>query len=160
MTIIIIIVASSLIALPDRLIFRRFISGVLSGACNNGLVCKGLLTNLQAVCLSRPFHEFIQSIEGRLSESDGTSKTIWEKQLCDTEFYPVRTFHDSYKLESSKLELTLPRAKRTFHVSVVSDETGFYLGRCRELPNAFTVARSIDELRERMAEVIDLILDD
>ena len=138
MTIIIIIVASSLIALPDRLIFRRFISGVLSGACNNGLVCKGLLTNLQAVCLSRPFHEFIQSIEGRLSESDGTSKTIWEKQLCDTEFYPVRTFH----------------------VSVVSDETGFYLGRCRELPNAFTVARSIDELRERMAEVIDLILDD
>ena len=44
-------------------------------------------------------------------------------------------------------------------MSVVSDETGFYLGRCKELPNAFTVARSIDELKTRMSEVIDLILD-
>ncbi|MDG6994377.1 MAG: hypothetical protein JRN52_00520 [Nitrososphaerota archaeon] len=42
----------------------------------------------------------------------------------------------------------------------MSDETGFYLGRCKELPNAFTVARSIDELRTRMGKVIDLILDD
>lgn len=54
----------------------------------------------------------------------------------------------------------MPRAKSTFHVSIEQDEAGFYIGRCKELPNAFTQAKTLDELRKRMAEVIDLILED
>ena len=54
----------------------------------------------------------------------------------------------------------MPRAKSTFHVSIERDEAGFYIGRCRELPNAFTQARTLEELKARMAKVIDLILED
>ena len=54
----------------------------------------------------------------------------------------------------------MPRPKSTFHVSVERDEAGFYVGRCKELPNAFTQARTLEQSKERMAEVIDLILED
>ena len=54
----------------------------------------------------------------------------------------------------------MSRAKRTFHVSIERDEAGFYFGRCKELPNAFTQAKFVGELKERMSEVIDLILED
>ncbi len=37
---------------------------------------------------------------------------------------------------------------------------GFYIGKCKELPNAFTQAKTLGQLRKRMAEVIDLILED
>ncbi len=43
---------------------------------------------------------------------------------------------------------------------IEKDEAGFYFGRCKELPNAFTQARTLSELKKRMSEVIDLILDD
>jgi predicted RNase H-like HicB family nuclease len=45
-------------------------------------------------------------------------------------------------------------------MSIEKDEAGFYFGRCKELPNAFTQARTLGELKQRMSEVIDLILDD
>lgn len=54
----------------------------------------------------------------------------------------------------------MPRAKSTFHVSIEKDSAGFYVGKCKELPNAFTQARTLKELKERMVEVIDLILED
>ena len=43
---------------------------------------------------------------------------------------------------------------------VERDEAGFYVGRCKELPNAFTQARTPSQLKKRMAEVIGLILED
>jgi predicted RNase H-like HicB family nuclease len=52
------------------------------------------------------------------------------------------------------------RPRRRFHVSIEKDEAGLYVGRCKELPNAFTQAKSISELKERMAEVISLIMED
>ena len=55
---------------------------------------------------------------------------------------------------------SMSRPHRKFHVSIEKDEAGLYVGRCKELPNAFTQARSIPELKERMAEVISLIMED
>jgi len=55
---------------------------------------------------------------------------------------------------------SMTRPHRRFHVSIEKDEAGLYVGRCKELPNAFTQARSIPELKERMAEVISLIMED
>jgi predicted RNase H-like HicB family nuclease len=49
---------------------------------------------------------------------------------------------------------------RKFHVSIEKDETGLYVGRCKELPNAFTQARTIAKLKKRMVEVIGLIIED
>ncbi len=46
-----------------------------------------------------------------------------------------------------------------FHVWVEKDEAGFYIGRCKELPNAFTQARTLEQLKKRIVEVIDLILE-
>ena len=54
----------------------------------------------------------------------------------------------------------MSRAKRTFHVSIDRDEAGFYVGKCKELPNAFTQAKNLPALKKRMKEVIDLILED
>ena len=45
-------------------------------------------------------------------------------------------------------------------MSIEKDEAGLYVGRCKELPNAFTQARTIPQLKERMAEVISLIMED
>jgi len=47
-----------------------------------------------------------------------------------------------------------------FHVSIERDEAGFYVGKCKELPNAFTQARTLGQLKKRMTEVISLILED
>jgi len=52
------------------------------------------------------------------------------------------------------------RSKRKFHVSVEKDEAGFYVGRCEELPSAFTQAKTVPALKERMAEVISLMMAD
>lgn len=54
----------------------------------------------------------------------------------------------------------LTKMRRKFHISIEKDDTGFYVGRCRELPNAFTQAKSIPELKERMTEVISLIIEE
>lgn len=55
---------------------------------------------------------------------------------------------------------SLSRPHRKFHVSIEKDEAGLYVRRCRELPNVFTQARTIPELKQRMTEVISLILDE
>ena len=59
----------------------------------------------------------------------------------------------------SETNHVLPKAKRRFHISVERDEAGFYVGRCRELPNAFTQAKTVNELKRRMSEVIELIME-
>jgi predicted RNase H-like HicB family nuclease len=56
--------------------------------------------------------------------------------------------------------LASSRSKRTFHISIERDDAGFYVGRCKELPSAFTQAKSVAALKTRMAEVISLILED
>ena len=55
---------------------------------------------------------------------------------------------------------SLAGSKRKFHISIEKDGAGLYVGRCRELPSAFTQARTIPELKERMAEVIALIIEE
>jgi len=55
---------------------------------------------------------------------------------------------------------SLTNRHRKFHISIERDEAGLYVGRCRELPNAFTQAKSIPELKERMAEVVSLIIEE
>lgn len=52
------------------------------------------------------------------------------------------------------------RPRRKFHISIEKDEAGLYVGRCKELPNAFTQAKSLPKLKERMAEVISLIIEE
>lgn len=52
------------------------------------------------------------------------------------------------------------RARRKFHISIEKDEAGLYVGRCKELPNAFTQAKSLPKLKQRMAEVISLIIEE
>jgi predicted RNase H-like HicB family nuclease len=47
-----------------------------------------------------------------------------------------------------------------FHVSIEKDEDGFYLGRCKELPKAFAQAPTLNELKERILQAIDLALRD
>lgn len=54
----------------------------------------------------------------------------------------------------------LARGEEEVHVSVEKDEAGLYVGRCKELPGAFTQARSVTELKQRMAEAISLIMED
>jgi predicted RNase H-like HicB family nuclease len=54
----------------------------------------------------------------------------------------------------------LTKTWRKFHISIERDDAGLYVGRCRELPNAFTQAGSIPELKQRMAEVISLIIEE
>ncbi len=50
---------------------------------------------------------------------------------------------------------------REFAVVVEFDpETGLYIGSAPQLPGAFTQAESINELRENMREVIELVLED
>ena len=52
------------------------------------------------------------------------------------------------------------RPKRKFHIVVEKDEAGFYVGRCKELPNAFTQAKTLSQLKKRVGEVIGLIMED
>ena len=53
-----------------------------------------------------------------------------------------------------------PRSKSKFHISIERDEAGLYVGRCKELPGAFTQAKTVPALRARMVEVISLIMED
>ncbi|MBI2648076.1 MAG: type II toxin-antitoxin system HicB family antitoxin [Thaumarchaeota archaeon] len=57
-------------------------------------------------------------------------------------------------------EVPVLRPRRKFHISIEKDEAGLYVGRCKELPNAFTQAKSLPKLKERMAEVISLIIEE
>lgn len=52
------------------------------------------------------------------------------------------------------------KSKRKFHIVVEKDKAGFYVGRCKELPNAFTQAKTLNQLKKRMSEVIGLIIED
>lgn len=47
-----------------------------------------------------------------------------------------------------------------FTVIVEQDEDGFYVGEVPELKGCYTQARSLDELMERLREVIRLCLDE
>jgi predicted RNase H-like HicB family nuclease len=47
---------------------------------------------------------------------------------------------------------------KKFHVSIEKDKTGYYFGRCEELPSAFAQAATLSELKQRLPQVIDLAL--
>jgi len=64
------------------------------------------------------------------------------------------------KSESDSMMPSPARSKREFHISIEKDEAGFYVGRCKELQSAFTQAKTVPALKERMAEVISLVIQD
>jgi predicted RNase H-like HicB family nuclease len=49
--------------------------------------------------------------------------------------------------------------KRIFNVVIEQDEDGYYVGNVPELPGCHTQAKSLDELRERIKEAIELYLE-
>jgi predicted RNase H-like HicB family nuclease len=49
--------------------------------------------------------------------------------------------------------------KRTFNVIIEQDEDGYFIGNVPELPGCHTQAKSLDELRERIKEAIELYLE-
>ncbi len=49
--------------------------------------------------------------------------------------------------------------KKEFYVVIERDEDGYYVADVPELPGCHTQARSIDELMERVKEVIELYLE-
>lgn len=49
---------------------------------------------------------------------------------------------------------------REFTVLIEQDEDGYYIAEVPELPSCYTQARSLDELMERIREVILLCLED
>lgn len=49
--------------------------------------------------------------------------------------------------------------KRIFDVVIEKDEDGVFVGTVPELPGCHTQAKSIDELRERIREAIELYLE-
>lgn len=49
---------------------------------------------------------------------------------------------------------------REFTVLIEQDEDGYYIAEVPELPSCYTQARSLDELMERVREVILLCLED
>jgi len=49
---------------------------------------------------------------------------------------------------------------REFHVVIERDEDGFYVASVPSLPGCHTQARSLEELDGRIAEAIELYLDD
>lgn len=48
---------------------------------------------------------------------------------------------------------------REFDVVIERDEEGFYVASVPQLPGCHTQARSLDELRERISEAIELCLE-
>jgi len=50
-------------------------------------------------------------------------------------------------------------AKREFNVLVERDKDGYYVASVPELPGCQTQARSLDKLRERIREAIELCLE-
>jgi len=94
------------------------------------------------------------------SMQKGTLKTLFYGKTSKGIMNEIR--REEFRYDSKlgrRLKVSMSRAKRTFHVSIDRDEAGFYFGRCKELPNAFTQAKTLGELKERMSEVIDLILE-
>lgn len=49
--------------------------------------------------------------------------------------------------------------ERQFDVAIERDEEGFYVASVPQLPGCHTQARSLDELRERIQEAMDLCLE-
>ncbi len=49
---------------------------------------------------------------------------------------------------------------REYYMVIERDGKGWYVGNVPELPGCHTQARSLDELKERMREAIDLYLED
>lgn len=49
---------------------------------------------------------------------------------------------------------------REFTVLIEQDEDGYYIAEVPELPSCYTQARSLDELMERVREVILLCMED
>ncbi|MEK6838149.1 MAG: type II toxin-antitoxin system HicB family antitoxin [Candidatus Thermoplasmatota archaeon] len=49
-------------------------------------------------------------------------------------------------------------ARRSFHVIVERDEDGWFVGTVSELPGCHTQAKSLDRLRERIREAIEVYL--
>lgn len=49
--------------------------------------------------------------------------------------------------------------KRAFNVVIEQDEDGYYVGNVPELPGCHTQAKSLDKLRERIKEAIELYLE-
>ena len=49
--------------------------------------------------------------------------------------------------------------KRIFNVVIEQDGDGYYVGNVPELPGCHTQAKSLDELRERIKEAIELYLE-
>ncbi len=49
--------------------------------------------------------------------------------------------------------------KREFTLVIEQDEDGYYVGSIPELPGCHTQANSLDELRERIIEAIELYLE-
>jgi len=49
--------------------------------------------------------------------------------------------------------------KRQYNVVIEQDEDGYYVGIVPELPGCHTQAKSLDELRKRIKEAIELYLE-
>jgi predicted RNase H-like HicB family nuclease len=49
--------------------------------------------------------------------------------------------------------------KRHYNVIIEQDEDGYYIGLVPELPGCHTQAKSLDKLRERIKEAIELYLE-
>ncbi len=49
--------------------------------------------------------------------------------------------------------------KREYTLVIEQDEDGYYVGSVPELPGCHTQAKSLDELRERIIEAIELYLE-
>lgn len=50
-------------------------------------------------------------------------------------------------------------SKRTFTIRVTKDPTGGFSGKCLELPAAISEGETLEELRDNMKEVIQLVLE-
>jgi predicted RNase H-like HicB family nuclease len=61
-------------------------------------------------------------------------------------------------VKSTKIAMK-KKKQREFYVVIEQDEDGYYVADVPELPGCHTQAKSIDELRERIQEAIELYLE-